>query len=234
MRCIDISNVAFVACNKCDVAYIACKKCDVAYITCNKCNVCDVWDKCKKICCVMTVQLSGYFLFEKGGTESLLEVFLHNNCEQFFFCLLTKKEMRSGTHFTQQNMFLPVPLQQRGKTRLSPSYYFSYSKPLREVWDIHKTPYWSFGDTIPVPTVARVHFLSSKLWYNTTSFSCHTFLLDNFWYLHTTIFEDTYCHHPKVCLHTSSMTRVWGECVTSPIPPQIKIPHKIIFTIKSK
>ncbi len=26
-------------------------------------------------------------------------------------------------------------------------------------------PYWSFGDTIPVPTVARVHFLSSKLWY---------------------------------------------------------------------
>ncbi len=26
-----------------------------------------------------------------------------------------------------------------------------------------KVPYWSFGDTIPVPTVARVHFLSSKL-----------------------------------------------------------------------
>ncbi len=26
-------------------------------------------------------------------------------------------------------------------------------------------PYWSFGDAIPVPTVARVHFLSSKLWY---------------------------------------------------------------------
>jgi hypothetical protein len=26
-------------------------------------------------------------------------------------------------------------------------------------------PYQSFGDTIPVPTVARVHFLSSKFWY---------------------------------------------------------------------
>ncbi len=26
-------------------------------------------------------------------------------------------------------------------------------------------PYRSFGDTIPVPTVARVHFLSPKLWY---------------------------------------------------------------------
>ncbi len=28
-------------------------------------------------------------------------------------------------------------------------------------------PYQSFGKTIPVPTVARVHFLSSKIWYNT-------------------------------------------------------------------
>jgi hypothetical protein len=28
-------------------------------------------------------------------------------------------------------------------------------------------PYWSFGDTIPVPTVARVNFLSSKLWFKT-------------------------------------------------------------------
>ncbi len=26
-------------------------------------------------------------------------------------------------------------------------------------------PYWSFGNTIPVTTVARVNFLSSKLWY---------------------------------------------------------------------
>jgi hypothetical protein len=56
----------------------------------------------------MTVQLSEYFLFEKGGTESLPKVFLHDNCEQIFFCLLTKIEMRSGTHFTQWNLFLPV------------------------------------------------------------------------------------------------------------------------------
>jgi hypothetical protein len=56
----------------------------------------------------MTVQLSEYFLFEKGGTESLPKVFLHGNCEQFFsFCPLTKKEMRSGTHFTKRNVFLP-------------------------------------------------------------------------------------------------------------------------------
>jgi hypothetical protein len=42
-------------------------------------------------------------------------------------------------------------------------------------------PYWSFGDTISVPTVARVHFLSSKLWYHyDTSFGCHAFWLDNF------------------------------------------------------
>jgi hypothetical protein len=29
------------------------------------------------------------------------------------------------------------------------------------------SPYWSFVDTILVPTVARVHFLSTKLRYNT-------------------------------------------------------------------
>jgi hypothetical protein len=28
-----------------------------------------------------------------------------------------------------------------------------------------RSPYWSFGDTITVPTMARVHFLSPKLWY---------------------------------------------------------------------
>jgi hypothetical protein len=43
---------------------------------------------------------------------------------------------------------------------------------------------------------------------NTTSFGCHAFLLDNFWYLLTTIFEDNYRPHPKVCLHTSSVMRV--------------------------
>ncbi len=43
-------------------------------------------------------------------------------------------------------------------------------------------PYRSFGDTIPVPTVSRVHFLSPKLWYITTSFGWHAFLLDIFWF----------------------------------------------------
>ena len=38
------------------------------------------------------------------------KVFLHDNCEQIsfiiFFAFLKKEEMRSGTHFTQQNVFL--------------------------------------------------------------------------------------------------------------------------------
>jgi hypothetical protein len=46
----------------------------------------------------------------RSGTESLPKVFLHDNCEQIsfiiFFAFLKKEEMRSGTHFTQQNMFL--------------------------------------------------------------------------------------------------------------------------------
>ena len=46
----------------------------------------------------------------RSGTESLPEVFLHDNCEQIsfiiFFAFLKKEEMRSGTHFTQQNVFL--------------------------------------------------------------------------------------------------------------------------------
>jgi len=37
-------------------------------------------------------------------------VFLHDNCEQIsfiiFLAFLKKEEMRSGTHFTQQNVFL--------------------------------------------------------------------------------------------------------------------------------
>jgi hypothetical protein len=69
-------------------------------------------------------------------------------------------------------------------------------------------PYWSFGDTIPVPTVARVHFLSSKLWYKILPALSVMLFLDNFWCLHTTIFEDNYHAHPKVRLHTSSVTRV--------------------------
>jgi hypothetical protein len=46
----------------------------------------------------------------RSGTESLPEVFLHNKCEQIsyiiFFAFLKKEEMRSGTHFSQQNVFL--------------------------------------------------------------------------------------------------------------------------------
>ncbi len=30
---------------------------------------------------------------------------------------------------------------------------------------VYPNPYRSFGNTIPVPTVAGVHFLSPKLWY---------------------------------------------------------------------
>ena len=46
----------------------------------------------------------------RSGTESLPKVFLHDNCEQisfiYFFAFLKKEEMRSGTHFTEQNVFL--------------------------------------------------------------------------------------------------------------------------------
>jgi len=46
----------------------------------------------------------------RSWTESLPEVFLHDNCEQIsliiFFAFLKKEEMRSRTHFTLQNIFL--------------------------------------------------------------------------------------------------------------------------------
>ena len=46
----------------------------------------------------------------RSGTESLPKVFLQDNFEQIsfiiFFAFLKKEEMRSGTHFTQQNVFL--------------------------------------------------------------------------------------------------------------------------------
>jgi len=46
----------------------------------------------------------------RSGAESLPKVFLHDNCEQIsfiiFFAFLKKEEIRSGTHFTQQNVFL--------------------------------------------------------------------------------------------------------------------------------
>jgi hypothetical protein len=58
-----------------------------------------------------TVQVLENTPEKRSRTESLPEVFLHNNCEQIYFilllCLSHKKEMRSGTHLTQQNVFLP-------------------------------------------------------------------------------------------------------------------------------
>jgi hypothetical protein len=75
-------------------------------------------------------------------------------------------------------------------TRLGGIEEKSEHRVLRVSTAIHQQSYLMgvLGDTIPVPTVARVHVLSPKLWYNTTSFGCHAFLLANFWYLHTTIF----------------------------------------------
>ncbi len=58
----------------------------------------------------MTVRVLENISGTGSETESLPEVFLHNNCEQidnhYFFCLSHKEEMRSGTHFTQQNVLL--------------------------------------------------------------------------------------------------------------------------------
>jgi hypothetical protein len=60
----------------------------------------------------MTVRVLENTSGTRSGTESLPEVFLQDNCEQidyhYFFRLSHKQEMRSGTHFTQQNVFLPV------------------------------------------------------------------------------------------------------------------------------
>jgi len=57
-----------------------------------------------------TVQVLENASGTRSRTESLPKVFLHDNCEQIsfiiFFAFLKKEEMRSGTHFTQQNVFL--------------------------------------------------------------------------------------------------------------------------------
>jgi hypothetical protein len=59
-----------------------------------------------------TVRVLDNTLGTRSGTEKLPEVFLRNNCEQIdyhnFFCLSHKEEMRSRTHFTQQNVLLLV------------------------------------------------------------------------------------------------------------------------------
>ncbi len=57
-----------------------------------------------------TVQVLENASGTRSGTESLPEVFLHDNCEQIsfiiFFAFLKKEEIRRGTHFTLQNVFL--------------------------------------------------------------------------------------------------------------------------------
>ncbi len=57
-----------------------------------------------------TVRVLENALGTRSGTESLPKVFLHDNCEQISFMIcfafLKKEEMRKGTHFTQQNVFL--------------------------------------------------------------------------------------------------------------------------------
>ena len=64
----------------------------------------------KKNLSFTTVQVLENASGTRSGTESLPKVFLHDNCEQIsfiiFFAFLKKEEMRSGTHFTQQNVFL--------------------------------------------------------------------------------------------------------------------------------
>jgi len=64
----------------------------------------------KKNLSFTTVQVLENALGTRSGTESLPKVFLHDNCEQIsfiiFFAFLKKEEMRSGTHFTQQKVFL--------------------------------------------------------------------------------------------------------------------------------
>ena len=45
----------------------------------------------------------------EAGQKVCSKVFLHDNCEQIsynFFRFLKKEEIRSGTHFTQRNVFL--------------------------------------------------------------------------------------------------------------------------------
>jgi len=64
----------------------------------------------KKNLSFTTVQVLENASGTRRGTESLPKVFLHHNCEQIsfiiFFAFLKKEEMRSGTHFTQQKVFL--------------------------------------------------------------------------------------------------------------------------------
>ncbi len=58
-------------------------------------------------------------------------------------------------------------------------------------------------------TGTNLHTMSRVLY--GTIFGCHAILLANFWYyLHTTIFEDTFRPHPKVRLHNLGLGTYCG------------------------
>jgi hypothetical protein len=71
-----------------------------------------------------TVQVLENTPERRSGTESLTKVFLRNNSEQIYFillfCLSHEKKMRSGTHLTQQNMFL--------SDRIAPFGFFTHAR----------------------------------------------------------------------------------------------------------
>jgi hypothetical protein len=52
-----------------------------------------------------------------------------------------------------------------------------------------------------LPWLGFIFFPKTLIKYYRTIFGCHSILLATFWYLHTTIFEDTFRPHPKVCLN---------------------------------
>jgi len=54
----------------------------------------------------ITVRVLDNALGTRSGTESLPNTTTVNRLHITFFAYLKKEEMRSGTHFTQQNMFL--------------------------------------------------------------------------------------------------------------------------------
>ncbi len=81
-----------------------------SWLPCNRMRLQAIASDLKKNLSFTTVRVLENASGTKSGTESLPKVFLHANCEQIsfiiFFAFLKMEEMGSGTHFTQQNMFL--------------------------------------------------------------------------------------------------------------------------------
>ncbi len=73
---------------------------------------CDVDAISKKTFLSTTVRVLKNTLGMRSGTESLPEVFLHDNCEQiyyhYFFCLSQKRRNEKQDSFYIANMFLPA------------------------------------------------------------------------------------------------------------------------------